>query len=107
MPRGSCRVEQGLSDWIARHRGEEFVLVMSEITLTEAARVAEKVRTQCASTPMDTRSGQRPLDHLQVPEFRLVDEPGKVYRRAGAPRFRRQGNDEPFAQMVPTLRLVP
>jgi two-component system, cell cycle response regulator len=47
------------SDWMARYGGEEFVLVLPETDVTEAARVAEKVRTQCASTPMDTRSGQR------------------------------------------------
>jgi two-component system cell cycle response regulator len=47
------------SDWIARYGGEEFVLVLPETTLAEAVQVAEKVRTQCASTPMDTHSGQR------------------------------------------------
>jgi two-component system cell cycle response regulator len=46
------------SDWMARY-GKEFVLVLPETTLTEATRVAEKVRTQCASTPMDSPSGQR------------------------------------------------
>jgi len=33
------------SDWIARYGGEEFVLVLPESELTDAAAVAEKIRS--------------------------------------------------------------
>jgi diguanylate cyclase (GGDEF)-like protein len=41
-------------DWVARYGGEEFVLVLPEASLDAAARVAEKVRSDCAATPMRT-----------------------------------------------------
>lgn len=46
------------SDWIARYGGEEFVLVLPETQLMEAAGVAEKVRSACASEPMTTSTGE-------------------------------------------------
>jgi two-component system cell cycle response regulator len=44
-------------DWVARYGGEEFVLVLPESSLEAAARVAEKLRDQCAAEPMHTASG--------------------------------------------------
>jgi two-component system cell cycle response regulator len=41
-------------DWVARYGGEEFVLVLPEASLEAAARVAEKVRSDCAGAPMRT-----------------------------------------------------
>jgi two-component system, cell cycle response regulator len=46
------------SDWIARYGGEEFIVVLPEAQLARAATVAEKIRSACASTLMDTSSGQ-------------------------------------------------
>jgi len=45
------------SDWIARYGGEEFVIVLPETDLAGAARTAEKIRSQCASTPCNTAAG--------------------------------------------------
>lgn len=45
------------SDWIARYGGEEFVFVLPETDLAGAARTAEKIRSQCASTPFNTAAG--------------------------------------------------
>jgi len=45
------------SDWIARYGGEEFVIVLPETDLAGAARTAEKIRDQCASTPFATEAG--------------------------------------------------
>jgi two-component system, cell cycle response regulator len=53
--RSSIRVS---SDWIARYGGEEFVVVLPEVPLAEAAAVAEKIRSQCDSAPMEIPSGQ-------------------------------------------------
>jgi diguanylate cyclase (GGDEF)-like protein len=39
---------------VARYGGEEFVLVLPEASLEASARVAEKVRNDCASAPMRT-----------------------------------------------------
>jgi two-component system cell cycle response regulator len=41
-------------DWVARYGGEEFVLVLPEASLDAAARVAEKVRGDCAGAAMRT-----------------------------------------------------
>jgi diguanylate cyclase (GGDEF)-like protein len=46
------------SDWIARYGGEEFVVVLPEVQLDQATAVAEKIRSQCDSTSMDTSTGQ-------------------------------------------------
>jgi two-component system, cell cycle response regulator len=45
------------NDWIARYGGEEFVIVLPETNLVDAAAAAEKIRLQCATTPMVTSSG--------------------------------------------------
>jgi len=45
------------SDWIARYGGEEFVIVLPETDLAGAARTAEKIRSQCASTAYNTAAG--------------------------------------------------
>jgi two-component system chemotaxis response regulator CheY len=49
------------NDWVARYGGEEFVIVLPETNLVDAVRTAEKIRFQCASTPMMTSAG-----HLMV-----------------------------------------
>ena len=46
------------SDWIARYGGEEFVIVLPEVEIGQAARVAEKIRYQCESVGMNTSAGQ-------------------------------------------------
>jgi two-component system cell cycle response regulator len=46
------------SDWIARYGGEEFIVVLPEAELAAAASVAEKIRCECASKPMDTFTGR-------------------------------------------------
>jgi two-component system, cell cycle response regulator len=45
------------NDWVARYGGEEFVIVLPETNLAEAVSTAEKIRFQCASTPMATSAG--------------------------------------------------
>ena len=45
------------SDWIARYGGEEFVIVLPETDAGGAAIVAEKIRAQCAASPMPLASG--------------------------------------------------
>jgi two-component system, cell cycle response regulator len=45
------------SDWIARYGGEEFIVVLPGSDSAEAAQQAEKLRTLCALTPMDTSVG--------------------------------------------------
>ena len=45
------------SDWIARYGGEEFVIVLPETDATGAAVVAEKIRAECAASPMPLASG--------------------------------------------------
>jgi diguanylate cyclase (GGDEF)-like protein len=45
------------NDWVARYGGEEFVIVLPETSLVEAVSTAEKIRLQCASTPMVTSAG--------------------------------------------------
>jgi two-component system cell cycle response regulator len=49
------------NDWVARYGGEEFVIVLPETNLAEAMSTAERIRFQCASTPMVTSAG-----HLMV-----------------------------------------
>ena len=49
------------NDWVARYGGEEFVIVLPETNLVDAVSTAEKIRFQCASTPMVTSAG-----HLMV-----------------------------------------
>lgn len=45
-------------DWIARYGGEEFVIVLPDTSLVDAVATAEKLRLQCASTPMATSTGR-------------------------------------------------
>jgi diguanylate cyclase (GGDEF)-like protein len=45
------------SDWIARYGGEEFVIVLPETDAGGAAIVAEKIRAECACSPMPLASG--------------------------------------------------
>lgn len=45
-------------DWVARYGGEEFVIVLPETELAGATAVAEKIRAQCAATPMITSTGE-------------------------------------------------
>jgi two-component system cell cycle response regulator len=49
------------SDWIGRYGGEEFVIVLPELEVIQAAAVAEKIRLLCDTIPMDTPSGQYPV----------------------------------------------
>jgi diguanylate cyclase (GGDEF)-like protein len=44
-------------DWIARAGGEEFMIVLPETNLEQAAAVAEKVRRALANRPVPTCSG--------------------------------------------------
>ena len=55
LAKGSIRTA---SDWIARYGGEEFVIVLPETDLEEAAVTAEKIRNQCAMTPIQTEAGE-------------------------------------------------
>lgn len=45
------------SDWIARYGGEEFVIVLPQTDVAGAAIVAEKIRAECAASPMPLASG--------------------------------------------------
>jgi two-component system cell cycle response regulator len=45
------------NDWVARYGGEEFVIVLPETDLSGAGAVAEKIRSQCASTAIATCTG--------------------------------------------------
>lgn len=45
-------------DWIARYGGEEFVIVLPETDAMQAAEAAERIRAQCACTPMALSTGQ-------------------------------------------------
>ena len=56
----AARVQKSLrsnSDWVARHGGEEFVIVLPEISLEGALAVAEKIRSAIAAMPFTTRTG--------------------------------------------------
>jgi two-component system, cell cycle response regulator len=46
------------SDWMARYGGEEFVIVLPETHIQGAYAVAERVRRQCAETPISIPTGQ-------------------------------------------------
>ena len=45
------------SDWLARYGGEEFALVLAESDLDASIAVAERIRTECAQGPLETRAG--------------------------------------------------
>jgi diguanylate cyclase (GGDEF)-like protein len=45
------------SDWVARHGGEEFVVVLPETSYEGAVAVAEKIRSCIAAKPFTTRTG--------------------------------------------------
>jgi diguanylate cyclase (GGDEF)-like protein len=45
------------SDWVARHGGEEFVIVLPETSYEGAVAVAEKIRSCIAAKPFSTRTG--------------------------------------------------
>jgi diguanylate cyclase (GGDEF)-like protein len=49
------------SDWIARHGGDEFLIVLPETGHREAMVVADKIRTLIGSAPLATRSGDAGL----------------------------------------------
>jgi two-component system cell cycle response regulator len=46
------------SDWIARHGGEEFLVVLPETAYADGMYVAEKIRNVICATPFATRSGE-------------------------------------------------
>ena len=75
--RGSLRPS---SDWIARYGGEEFVLVLPETRLSEAASVAERVRSACASEAMATSTG----DHWVTASFGVAALPAVCDVELGA-----------------------
>ena len=45
-------------DWIARYGGEEFLIVLPETAVSQAGRVAEKLRNAVACTPLSYQGGQ-------------------------------------------------
>lgn len=45
------------SDWVSRHGGEEFLIVLPETSHEGAMSVAEKIRTLIGSIPFTTRAG--------------------------------------------------
>jgi len=45
------------SDWVSRHGGEEFLIVLPETAHEGAMNVAEKIRSLISSTPFATRAG--------------------------------------------------
>jgi two-component system, cell cycle response regulator len=49
------------SDWVSRHGGEEFLIVLPETAHEGALFVAEKIRMLVAGTPFATRSGETPV----------------------------------------------
>ena len=55
IARGVIRAD---ADWIARYGGEEFVVVLCDTDLAGAARMAERIRNACATTPVQTRAGK-------------------------------------------------
>ena len=81
-------------DWVARYGGEEFVLVLPESSLEAAARVAEKLRCQCADEPIHTASG----DYAVTASFGVAslpntaapasDDAGNLLRAADAALYR-------------------
>lgn len=54
--RNSCRA----SDLVARWGGEEFILILPETNVDEAAKLAERVRTAVAGAPVTTKQGEIP-----------------------------------------------
>jgi two-component system, cell cycle response regulator len=62
-------------DWMARFGGEEFAIVLPETSLEGARSVAEKVRANCAASPVDTSRGLVEVTvSLGVAAFQLPDD---------------------------------
>lgn len=71
------------SDFVARHGGEEFVLLMPETGLQEAQIAVNKLREQIAAQPLLAEKHSLPVTiSFGVAEFEGDDVPRDVYTRA-------------------------
>lgn len=71
------------SDFVARHGGEEFVLLMPETGLMEAQKAVDKLREAIAEKPISMGEHHLPVTiSFGVAEFENDDVPRDVYTRA-------------------------
>jgi len=76
------------NDFLARHGGEEFVLILPETDLYAAFSVGEKLRKAVFATPFHHRGKRVPLSMSEgITMTREGDDPDKVFERADAAMY--------------------
>lgn len=77
------------SDFVARHGGEEFVILMPETNLVDATKAVNKLRTAICKDPLSVNDIALPVTiSFGVAEFDSNDVPTDVYTRADTALYR-------------------